>query len=661
MENNRKEILNYMLKLLQYDTKNTQLQILNLNEPKNDDIKSIQNTVFITYFIEGFVQNLLGIIFSSYDPSKIKLNYHYYYGIHTLKLLKYYCEEHNEKFQSLFYKCEVGQIKNGPFSFIDFLLMTLNKIIIISNWDLDSNDEENDVNYFSDIFHSVIEFLIESVQGCSKENLKSFLSDNSKLLPFIKSVMSFLLNNKSDNKTIYEIKTSVFSLILALLEENNTPKKIAYDIALELLPKKIIGNIKLILKKLYLKLTQSSSHYKKIKINQRTIDFFLNRYYNEEGFAENYEFKLALKMFVFFKIISYKYKVKDALQISNYYKNLTNEDLKFLLQKKFSFTKILKKIFCCCSKKIVFVKEKKKRIEKEHLQIIENHFTLKLFNEIIKTIKIKLVDNEVCSVFFSINPLCKQISTNSIIDFTEKVNRENRYTKLFDLMEYCEIFFNEIKHNLKIEKISSFYKLFRSLNFYWIQTLFYLFPLSLNFLLLLALNSNDEETIRHGNNEYYRILITLNIIQIISNLFILTIWFYIRYPLYYEIELKKYIEANGIKKEKLNILDKFLISIFYSLIRKPEINCYILIVILSIIGIINPLYNVCFGFQLLTIINLSDTLKNIIKAIFIRWSQLFASSAFMGVIIYCFTVIGFFFLNDQFGRTKEIVINKILN
>ena len=91
MENNRKEILNYMLKLLQYDTKNTQLQILNLNEPKNDDIKSIQNTVFITYFIEGFVQNLLRIIFSSYDPSKIKLNYHYYYGIHTLKLLKYYC------------------------------------------------------------------------------------------------------------------------------------------------------------------------------------------------------------------------------------------------------------------------------------------------------------------------------------------------------------------------------------------------------------------------------------------------------------------------------------------------------------------------------------------------------------------------------------------
>ena len=103
-------------------------------------------------------------------------------------------------FQTLFYKIECGKIKNAPFTFIDFLLMALNKIILISNFDLCDQNKDLEINYFLDIFHSIVEFLIESIQGTTVENLKTLESSSSMLLPFIKSVKSFLIYNKSDPK-----------------------------------------------------------------------------------------------------------------------------------------------------------------------------------------------------------------------------------------------------------------------------------------------------------------------------------------------------------------------------------------------------------------------------------------------------------------------------
>jgi len=650
-----KELLGYLLKLLQYDTRPTQHQILNLDVPKenilsnSDDV--LQKQTFIHTLTDNFICNLLNIIYYSYNPTSDFLNYDYYYATHILKVFKYYCEEHNEIFQTLFYKTECGKIGSIPFSFIDFLLMALNKIILISSWEL-CNEKDDDVRYFFDIFSTIVEFLIESIQGSTKENLTTFESPHSKLLPFIKSVKSFLLYNKSNLLTIYEVKINILHLFLAIIEEKNSPLKVGLDIGYELVPKKIISNLKMIMKKLYIKEKDIKSislvDYKKIKFKKDLYEFFLNKYYNEEGFKDNTEFNLALRFYEIFKNLVNKYEIKDAISLANCIEDYKEEEIEEMIGEKYFFSKV----FPIFEKETVEDEEKANRFKKEKNNVIENYYILKFFNEIIKTIKIKISESEICNVYFSINPLCKLISNNTMLEFIENVNRETRYTKLFDLMEYCDSFFNEIQFNLKRVKSSKINKIFNKINYYWIQAFLFIFTLVINFLLIASLNNQNFLDSTSENNKYYPAIKALAVIQIIINLFFLILWLYSRFPLLYGIEYKKYLALTGMPKDKMSIWRKIKIALVDSIISRAEIICYFIIIVLASIGIYRPVNNFCFGFQLLTILNLSPTLINIQKAIIIRWSQLLATCAFMLVIIYCYGLIGYFFLNSSFDHRE---------
>ena len=177
------------------------------------------------------------INFSGYENRK-----EYIDACLNIKIMKFFCEEHNPHFQSFFfnnifcspkdvivrYKAHLkiqskNQGKNESVDLIsslakkhkknlrnsfsmnmldsknnfmnnyskrasvfEYLLRILGKILLLSNWINNREDELDD--YYYDLYFIILEFLIETIQGTSKENLnKIFISgEKKKIKDFLK-------------------------------------------------------------------------------------------------------------------------------------------------------------------------------------------------------------------------------------------------------------------------------------------------------------------------------------------------------------------------------------------------------------------------------------------------------------------------------------------
>jgi len=93
-----------LFKLIQYDTDNVQKEILRLIE-EPIDLVNLKNLNFL------FLENLISIIFTGYNPTQSFLNNDYFLAINVVKLLKYLCENHNKDFQRIFFK-EINLFEN---------------------------------------------------------------------------------------------------------------------------------------------------------------------------------------------------------------------------------------------------------------------------------------------------------------------------------------------------------------------------------------------------------------------------------------------------------------------------------------------------------------------------------------------------------------------
>ena len=63
-------------------------------------------------------------------------------------------------------------------SVFEYLLRVLGKILLLSNW-MNNRSEELDMYYY-DIYFIILEFLIETVQGTTRENLNKIFSGDKK-------------------------------------------------------------------------------------------------------------------------------------------------------------------------------------------------------------------------------------------------------------------------------------------------------------------------------------------------------------------------------------------------------------------------------------------------------------------------------------------------
>jgi hypothetical protein len=130
-------------------------------------------------------------------------------------------------------------------SVFEYLLRVLGKIILLSHW-INNRDDYLD-QYFYDIYFLILEFLIETVQGSSRENLnKVFVGEKKgKCLfeKFLSDINQILIDDSSNAPLNYVLRKDLMDFIMAFLEESATPPNGIVEISSVLLPSTILDSI----------------------------------------------------------------------------------------------------------------------------------------------------------------------------------------------------------------------------------------------------------------------------------------------------------------------------------------------------------------------------------------------------------------------------------
>ena len=670
---------NIILKLLQFDTVQIQTEILEI-------YKTDKEIINFNYFIEYFFKNLISAIFSSNQPSVISFGDDYLTTCTVVKIFKFLCEEHNQDFQKIFLRdvffiytegtCNKNfndkianlnaEKKERKIMFFDIMLLILNKISLLSRWEIvnsdDDDDEDNYHSYFYDLFASIIELLVEMIQGTNKENLDELVFKNMNYIEnddnnnsnditnedhLVRVLQSFLNNIKlilfrdiPYSKIIYNVRNQLVKFLVAFLEEKACPLKIKTLIISNYYPKNILGSIVNTLKKYNIKINlklgnqklleqnleeivdisiinrkhlfPKAKNYKKLRIDEKMYSFFVNKYISDENFSKSPEFEFANTLYIYLKLIAIDYDHEEAMTLieSTYDKIDGEESANLQFNEKFS----------------------------------ENYYTIKFFEGITKTIMIQ-VENKITRIIFTLNPLTFYLSLSTKNEFLEIVNRETRYTKLFCLIESTDYFHDEIIYNYKNSRNNAILRILNLINYYWVSFAVFLYVFGINIFMICVLTIED---VMNDNSTHNYFFLFIAILQIIITAIFVFIWIYSKFPLYYQRDKKKYLSKNLIDEDKLTNFDKLTILFGGNVLSRKEITGLIWCLIFGITAITSPKNYFLYSISLLCVVTLSKTLNNIILAIKLRWKQLILTAIFGIVIIYCYACISFFFFNDYF-------------
>ena len=174
------------------------------------------------------------------------------------------------------------------------------------------------------------------------------------------------------------------------------------------------------------------------------------------------------------------------------------------------------------------------------------------------------------------------------------------------------------------------------------------------------LSTLDQEEVTNELHTIRPIILVIALIEIAINFIVLICWFISKYTLFHIIEAEKYYKKWKIHKEDLTIINKFglmLITIF----SKSEIIGFIWNIIFASLGCSHPKNTFLFSIQLLIIINLSNTMKNIIKSITLKYKQLLKTAMLLIILCYVFANIAFYFISEDFIITIGGSHHRLLN
>jgi uncharacterized protein YneF (UPF0154 family) len=115
----------------------------------------------------------------------------------------------------------------------------------------------------------------------------------------------------------------------------------------------------------------------------------------------------------------------------------------------------------------------------------------------------------------------------------------------------------------------------------------------------------------------------------------------------------KYVEENKIKESQLTFWNRASIMIFNTIIGRDYITTLLYMFIISGIGAILIRGEIVYAFLLLAILDLNQTLKGIAISIKLRGPELGASFLLLIFIVYFYSNLGFFYLNDNFAADIE--------
>jgi hypothetical protein len=443
--------------------------------------------------------------------------------------------------------------------------------------------------------------------------------------------------------------------------------------------------------------------YRLFSFDNHIYKFYLEAYYiktnDSEGmFPSSVEFEVSNTFYKFIKIISLLFNHETAVDIINRVNNTKEEKIIKAFKNKHHISK---------TKPINLINDNEGIVLDD--EFLEHYYIIKFFEEITQSVEVQMPDYTLSTVIFTVMPTIKQLSDESKLEFLEFVDRENQFTKLESLIKNVNYFCEEIDYNCKRYR-GRFLEFLRNLNYYRIQVFIFLLSLVANIIMLAVLEGDTQvyanhsasahfleelhnevyhehmlekvlhhngatelqdiphfEERRHHINElinhsedhwglYYR-SVTIALV-ILSYIFIMS-WLLAKLPLYYRIAKKKYMNKYNIEDAKaLTSWNKAYIVIFWAVIGKDHINSLLWMFLTGLLAITANVAGFLYSFMLLAIMNLDSTLKNIIKAIKLKYKELILTIILAFLIIWVLTNIGFFFLHEHFAATiDEVIIN----
>ena len=536
----------------------------------------------------------------------------------------------------------------------------------------------------------------------NENNSKNYKYEKGKALKvFLHNIRKIMFENTSQSEILFSVRKNLMDFILSFMEEVNCPSKIKSLIMSYYSPSMIIKSICTALKIYYFKhdlktnskifdelnqeknkntlqrirtnqiiennlansriqdkkikggFRRSIDHeeniyneqdmkkplnkmLKQIKFDEELCDKFLKLYFEDGSFSKSKIFALCNAYFKYFQLIYIQFRNEEAIDFWNRVHNQSPEALaQYNRRNKLNKNGINSSYF-------------------NDENIFEAYYVIKLFKEISKYVLVK-ISPEIPPIYiiYTIHPYSKYLSSDSKSEFLRNVDRKNRYSKLYDLIESSEYFRLEIIYNFNYLRTNKLFRMSTEINYRIFGYISFLVALCLNFVLFSTLHNNGQDSYGGG--------ITVNIIDFISYGFsiifalIVLFWFLTKYQLYYEIEKAKYLQHHYNKSNYgiNNLTFRDYLSINYETIMgKGELDPLFYFIFFILLGSFYDQLRFLFSFSLLSILSLNQSLKNIALSFFTKGNFLMWTSLFTLVLLYEYSGWGFFFQRDRFYETS---------
>jgi hypothetical protein len=568
---------------------------------------------------------------------------------------------------------------------------------------------------------------------------------------------SLLFHDGNNNPTLYAVRTQLMNFLLTILEEKNCPQDLKNYVIESLSVNKVLSSINNTMKIFFLHTTkedknwnsyksrfikksgpgvgdrdnrssrsdfrtqtkphgdlvsnlsmrsgannkQNSKDYKKLKFDDVLYNYFYNQYfYAKEGFPESSEFEFANTLYRYIKLISippYEFdearnliqkihEIKESVIIHEM-SNILNNNEGACSQGQNISTSHKSHI----AHKFDLTAQKEKSFE---LNFLEHYFIIKFFEKITQTVEVYTKEAQNSTVIFTVMPNIHFLSEDTKKEFLKTVNRENQFTKLYDLIRNVDYFKKEIEYNSTYSN-SLIYTTLKNLNYNLIQILVFIFALIINIYMFVNLKGDQRKIYGYTDgtippaltNQYHKfdnktedpyllweresihnmtlvsidqhadVYHSMTLVLIAINLFFILCYLIFKVPLYYEIEVIKYTEHHKVKREELTKWQKFKLVISDAIIGRDHINTLLFITLSGTLAVIMEKgeLEMFYSFMLMSIVNINPTLKNISIAVKLKYKELLSTLMLTFILIYSYSSIGFYWFRTRFDATLDNV------
>ena len=526
-------------------------------------------------------------------------------------------------------------------------------------------------NYVNPIFPSMREFLFLSID--SEDDIDNFLKKELSLRKVISNKKIF----------VYTIKIELILLICSLLEEGNAIHKNSNslkDILEYFHPTDIYQSGVLS----FYNLETYLPPLKEINLGDKnSITKLLELYKYSEKFQISIELKYFTKIFYYLRLLSDIYEreevksfligLKKTYKLYEVIPKKTEKKLNSIKSQRLDSININK------------IKSEEKR-KKEPLEKV--NYVMYLFaDKLLRKIEIK---NDIHSnseqkgesrdfTFFLIPPICLLLSEQSINYFYNNVDRSSVHSKIIGLITETDYFICEMfYHKLYQMNYGTFMHFLRKINIQIVEKISYLFIVIQNIILLVHFYSRNNYIPDEDKLKLYLPNLIVGLVHIVLMVLGLIIWFYFMLNLEVIHNYMKNYNAkflfrdNDEEKEnrqshfatinegvqdlsklmdklysKIPLHKKIYTILFESIIFNNKVNIILLTLLCEIIFLITG-NCILLAIPTLFIANMMSLLRGIFLIFKLRWSQLLLVLTYSYLIVYNFSIFGFYYLNHSF-------------